>query len=404
MTDREQFEIIRQLPIALHTVAPEEIECNETSDKKVLCDAPLVSVCMITYNHGAYIRDAIDGVVMQKTDFPFELVIGEDCSQDDTRRICFEYQRKYPDKIRVLWSSTNVFNKGSNDRRTFAHCRGKYIAICEGDDYWTDPLKLQKQVSVMEQNPTVGLCFCGAIIQSELEYTTRTWNEKGHFKPGFITGEEFFIKHCFGRTPSTSGRRDERFIMTATTLVKAAVLKDVMRRYEIFLWRLSILDSLIWLAVSAHSDVYYIPDIVSVYRQNMTGACGKARSLVWIDGQIARAWFYKEVLGRRLDETTTLFRGEWLLQSLRVCMISNRKSVRNYLTEVLSLELGKSLFGGIGLFPVRVVALLFPFIRIVRSISYYYVVMIYAYVIQPSSIRESYLSIEAKRKALLNTI
>lgn len=93
---------------------------------------------MITYNHEPYIRQAIEGVMMQQSDFGFELIIGEDCSQDKTRDICFEYQKKYPDKIRILWWHENVSKLGGNSRRVIARCRGEFIAFCEGDDYWTD--------------------------------------------------------------------------------------------------------------------------------------------------------------------------------------------------------------------------------------------------------------------------
>lgn len=113
---------------------------------------PLVSVRTSTYNHGPYIRQCIEGVLMQKTNFPFEFIIGEDFSTDETREIVFEYAGKYPDVIRVITADYNVGSK-TNGRRCIRACRGKYIATCEGDDYWTDPLKLQKQVDFLEANP-----------------------------------------------------------------------------------------------------------------------------------------------------------------------------------------------------------------------------------------------------------
>ena len=159
MTLKEELEILRGEPIEVFTGDPMDIPCIETSDPEKLCKHPVVSVHMITYNHEPYIRQSIESVMMQKTDFEFELVIGEDASQDKTREICFEYQKKYPDKIRVLWWHENVSKFGGNGRRTRAHCRGEFIAFCEGDDYWIDPLKLQKQVDIMRKHPNVGLCF-----------------------------------------------------------------------------------------------------------------------------------------------------------------------------------------------------------------------------------------------------
>ena len=119
---------------------------------------PLVSVKMITYNHAPYIAQAIEGVLQQKTNFPFELVIGEDCSTDGTREIVFEYQEKYPDIIRVITSDKNVGMK-KNGYRTTKACRGKYVAFCEGDDYWHHPDKLQKQVDYLESHPECGMVF-----------------------------------------------------------------------------------------------------------------------------------------------------------------------------------------------------------------------------------------------------
>ncbi len=163
MTEKQAMEIIKARPFQLWADKdPMTIPCHETSDAERLCKTPVVSVNMITYNHEPYIRQAIEGVMMQKTDFEFELVIGEDCSTDRTREICFEYQKKHPDKIRVLWSEENLYQHphpaGGNGRRTEAHCRGAFIAFCEGDDYWTDPTKLQRQVDVMRRYPDVSLC------------------------------------------------------------------------------------------------------------------------------------------------------------------------------------------------------------------------------------------------------
>ena len=164
MTLKEELEILRGEPIGVREGNLMDIPCIETSDAEKLCKHPIVSVNMITYNHEPYIRQAIEGVMMQKTDFEFELVIGEDASTDKTREICFEYQKKYPDKIRILWWHENLEKvkhpAGGNPKRTMAHCRGEFIAFCEGDDYWIDPFKLQKQVDVMRKYPNVGLCHC----------------------------------------------------------------------------------------------------------------------------------------------------------------------------------------------------------------------------------------------------
>jgi glycosyltransferase involved in cell wall biosynthesis len=117
---------------------------------------PLVSINMITYNHAPYIARAIGSVLCQKTSFQFELVIGEDCSNDGTRDIVFDFQKKYPDIIRVITSDKNVGMKENWYRVTMA-CRGNYIAYCEGDDYWHRDDKLQMQVDYLGSHPRCGL-------------------------------------------------------------------------------------------------------------------------------------------------------------------------------------------------------------------------------------------------------
>jgi glycosyltransferase involved in cell wall biosynthesis len=116
----------------------------------------LVSIHMITYNHEPYIARAIEGVIGQRTSFPFELVIGEDCSTDATRAIVLDYQEKYPGIIRVVVSEDNV-GWLKNSLRTTRACSGKYMAYCEGDDYWHNPDKLQLQVDFLEAHPDYGM-------------------------------------------------------------------------------------------------------------------------------------------------------------------------------------------------------------------------------------------------------
>lgn len=125
---------------------------------------PIVSVVMITHNHREYISQAIECVLRQETNFPFELVIGEDCSTDGTRDIVFDYHRRYPAIVRVVTSERNV-GMNANVLRTERACRGKYIAYCEGDDYWHNPHKLQMQVDYLEHNPHYGMVHSDADIE-----------------------------------------------------------------------------------------------------------------------------------------------------------------------------------------------------------------------------------------------
>lgn len=123
---------------------------------------PLLSTSTLTYNHGEYIRDCIEGILMQKTTFPVRVVIFDDFSLDETRSIIKEYETKYPNLIYVIYSSKNTYKKPERKKalepRNKIRNVAKYIAICEGDDYWTDPLKLQKQVEALESHPEINIC------------------------------------------------------------------------------------------------------------------------------------------------------------------------------------------------------------------------------------------------------
>ena len=118
----------------------------------------LLSVYIITYNHGKYIAQAIESVLMQKTNFDYEIVIGEDCSTDNTLEIVNSYIKNYQGKIRLINSEANV-GAGYNSVRTLKACKGKYIASLEGDDYWITDTKLQKQIDILESDPNISYCF-----------------------------------------------------------------------------------------------------------------------------------------------------------------------------------------------------------------------------------------------------
>lgn len=116
-----------------------------------------VSVGMITYNHEQFISQAIESVMMQETDFNFELVVGEDCSTDNTRQILMGMKEKYPERIRLLLHERNL-GKNENFKRTLNACKGQYLALLEGDDFWTSKQKLQVQVEALEKTPDWAVC------------------------------------------------------------------------------------------------------------------------------------------------------------------------------------------------------------------------------------------------------
>jgi glycosyltransferase involved in cell wall biosynthesis len=221
--------------------------------------------------------------MMQKTDFEFELVIGEDCSQDKTRDICFEYQKKYPDKIRVLWWHENVSKLGGNSRRVRAHCRGEFIAFCEGDDYWIDPLKLQKQVDVMRKFPNVGMSFCGAERYLQVEGKFEDWPVDFH--PGVLSNLHFYSMMV------DIDWWPRRTVATASVVVRRELLCRICEKYDIFKWKLHLGDVTIWIGMSMESDVHFLSDVVSVYRINPSSVCGRCVSLVNRDVYIVKEYY-----------------------------------------------------------------------------------------------------------------
>ena len=135
-------------------------------------DEILVSICCITYNHVSYIRQCLDGFLMQKTNFKYEIIVHDDCSTDGTADIVREYAEKHPDILVPVLQSVNQFQQGKKKiLASFVYpiARGKYLAMCEGDDYWTDPFKLQKQVDFLESHPDYSMCFHRAEILKEKE-------------------------------------------------------------------------------------------------------------------------------------------------------------------------------------------------------------------------------------------
>jgi len=215
---------------------------------------PLISVKMITYNHAPYIVQAIEGVLRQNTNFPFELVIGEDCSTDGTREIVFEYEKKYPDIIRVVTSEKNVGMK-KNSIRTFNACRGKYIAVCEGDDYWHRPEKLQKQADYLESHPECGLVYSS--------YNVYFVKEKKQIVDYFS-----YRKMEIPESPNIIDIIDGKGVpLTCTVMVRRNLCKEIieldpyLHQSDHFLMG----DTQMWAEMSTRAHLHYIPETLAVH-------------------------------------------------------------------------------------------------------------------------------------------
>lgn len=210
-----------------------------------------VSVCMITYNHELYIKDALEGVLMQENNFSIELVIGEDNSTDNTRQICKEYASKYS-QIKLLPLEKNL-GVIQNFLRTLKSCKGEFIALCDGDDYWTDPLKLQKQVAFLQDNKEYGLVYTDALIyDQESESFTNTFN---YYSAEKSVSGNIFHKLIF-----------KNFIQTLTSLSRRESMMDALDCLENSIFSFKMGDYPLWLEISRVSKVKYIDDITAVYR------------------------------------------------------------------------------------------------------------------------------------------
>ncbi len=209
--------------------------------------APVVAVWMLTYNHKRYIAQAIDGVINQKTSFHFKLYIGEDCSTDGTREICLEYKINCPKQIELLLTTKNSIIE--NSRNTYKACinsGARYIAMCEGDDYWTDPLKLQKQVDFMEANPDFAICY-HRVEELRVDGTLKTESLNVELNPKVYTIEDL-AKGNMINTPSVLYRN------------------GLIDEFPILLQEEKTGDYLIHLLNARKGKIYYMPDVMAVYR------------------------------------------------------------------------------------------------------------------------------------------
>ena len=213
-------------------------------------DKILVSIRCLVYNHEPYLRQCLEGFVMQKTNFRFEAIVHDDASTDGSATIIREYAEKYPDIIKPIYETENQYSKrdGSLTRITNAACRGKYIAICEGDDYWIDPQKLQKQVDFLEAHPDYLLCGTNGLILWD-----NGTNAPEYFNRNF-TSRELMPEDVIGKWPFPTA--------------------SLMYRHELF----AFLDSFkcrtyngdirIILVALANGRIWSLADITTVYRKN----------------------------------------------------------------------------------------------------------------------------------------
>lgn len=210
-----------------------------------------ISVCIITYNQEKYIAQAIEGALFQQTNFDYELVVGEDCSTDCTKEIILSYQSRHPEKIRLLTTEQNL-GMMENFTRAIEACQGQYIALCEGDDYWTDPCKLQKQVDFLDSNPEYSMCFHKSVTANEINP-----DEGGFVYPAFTEDSDLTLEDILTSNPA----------FTASVVFKKKYLEPLPNWFQ----NSPFGDWAVYLLVSRFGKIRYLNECMSVYRIHTGG-------------------------------------------------------------------------------------------------------------------------------------
>lgn len=234
----------------MHYLNPDNFYRDDLDDREVM-----VSIRCIAFNQGKYIREALDGFVNQQAVFRFEAIVHDDASTDNTADIIREYAEKYPSIIKPIFETENQYSKrdGSLDHIMDSHMRGKYIAFCEGDDYWTDPEKLQKQFYFLESHPEYSLCCCTAGYYIEHEERLQKGNENvfGTF------GIEFILIR--------------NNIETCTVMLNQSIYNRYKSDFSDKMTQLSFGDYPLWLYMSVYGKCMKLPESMAVYRINSGG-------------------------------------------------------------------------------------------------------------------------------------
>lgn len=211
---------------------------------------PLVSIVTLAFNHGRYLRQCLDGFVMQITDFTFEVIIHDDASTDDTAQIIREYEEKYPHIFRPIYQTENQYSKGVAIGATYLYpaVRGKYICECEGDDWWTDPYKLQKQADFLEAHPEYSLC-CTAY--------------------GSMRMRDGFVKDEKGTETDITMRQlmKKNLIGTLTVMYRKELHQEYMEQVLPVMPKFRMGDIPLWLFMASKGKIRKLADQTAMYRK-----------------------------------------------------------------------------------------------------------------------------------------
>ncbi|MBO5561843.1 MAG: glycosyltransferase [Firmicutes bacterium] len=223
---------------------------------KTSADKPTVSVICNTYNQSRYIGSALDSFLMQETDFPFEVIVHEDASVDNTADIIREYEKKFPDIIKPIYEKENQYSKNRDIvmEIDLPAAGGKYIAFCEGDDYWTDKTKLQKSFDYMEKHDECSLVSHLTNVDNGVSKKMTQYNPDFMQRGGIISSDEVII--------------ETNLIHTSSLFFRKSFLENNKR----IITRLKSYDAVLVMLAATEGYVYLIPETMSVYRFRAAGS------------------------------------------------------------------------------------------------------------------------------------
>lgn len=251
-----------------------------------------LSVCLITYNHERFITQALESALAQKTNFEFEIVVGEDCSADHTRQILVECQQRHPNKIRLVLPENNL-GVNRNFARTLQACRGQYIALLEGDDYWTSPTKLQEQVNFLDSHEECAICFHAVRVFHE------DGNEAPRISPRFGHKKISTIEDLLGLG---------NFIPTCATVFKNGLISE----FPDWFYTLRIADFSLHVLNAQYGKIGYINKVMGAYRIHSRGTFSAANT----SGnalEVVRTYDYlNSYLDYKYDRTIKAIQSYWL--------------------------------------------------------------------------------------------
>jgi len=275
----------------------EKIEKEIMKNWKGDIKTPIVSICTITYNHESYIEEALDSFLMQNTDFPFEIIIDDDCSSDKTADIIKEYKKKFPNIININLRKKNI-GMVKNWTKNIQRGKGKYLALCEGDDYWLVSNKLQLQVDFLENNLNYSMCCCSCENYDETNKIL-----KGIF-PNIKKEQNFNLKDLF----------QNNICKTATVMYRNTKI-EFPKNYSIF----TLADWPLHMIYADKGKIKYIPNVVARYRIHENGVWTQSSAIKKIDGIVYmlqemnkyfKNKYYKETndsIGNLFKEKTNIY-------------------------------------------------------------------------------------------------